>query len=42
MDEYGKDVGMVIVRFAMSPKRVWRDFCVQIELGVEIANIGGE
>ena len=31
-----------IVRFAMSPKRVWRDFCVQIELGVEIANLGGE
>ena len=31
-----------LVRFAMSPKRVWRDFCVQIELGVEIANLGGE
>ena len=32
----------MLVRFAMSPKRVWRDFCVQIELGVEIANLGGE
>ena len=31
-----------LVRFVMSPKRVWRDFCVQIELGVEIANLGGE
>ena len=33
---------LILVRFDMSPKRVWRDFCVQIELGVEIANLGGE
>ena len=39
---FGKLTKRLLVRFAMSPKRVWRDFCVQIELGVEIANLGGE
>ena len=37
-----EDPPALLVRFVMSPKRVWRDFCVQIELGVEIANLGGE
>ena len=31
-----------IVRFAMSPQKVWRDLCAQIELGLEIANLGAE
>ena len=30
------------MRFAMSPKRIWRDFRVQIELGVDIATLGVE
>ena len=30
------------MRFAMSSKRGWRDFCAQIELGVENANFGVE
>ena len=41
LHQHKLQVGL-LVRFAMSPKRVWRDFCVQIELGVEIANLGRE
>ena len=37
-----KPADVAVVRFVMSPKRVWRDLSVQIELGVEIANLGGE
>ena len=38
--ERSEQAASIIVRFAMSPKRGWRDFFAQIELGLEIANIG--
>ena len=39
---YPKYFFSTIVQYAMSPKRVWRNVCAQIELRVEIANLGVE
>ena len=39
---YYKSCRVLLVRLAMSPKRGWRDFFAQIELGVETANLGVE